>query len=63
MDVGCSMILYVYAVELLPAGLGVGALVTGGKGGSTTSLLFRTGYGASASGRYPELMSEKRLPG
>ena len=49
-------------VELLPPGLGVGALVADGKGGSSTSLSVRTGYGASAGGRYPEVMSEKRLP-
>ncbi|KAK7854166.1 hypothetical protein CFP56_033454 [Quercus suber] len=47
-----------------PPGLEDGAVVaeTGGIGGSTTSLSFRTGYGASAGGRYPAVMTCMRLP-
>lgn len=51
-------------VVFTPPGLEDGAVAfeRGGIGGSITSLSVRTGYGASAGGRYPGVMTCMRLP-
>lgn len=50
------------ATPVEPLGPGASAEIPG-KGGSTTSALSRTGFGASAGGMYDGLMTCMRLPG
>lgn len=59
---GCPFGCVAGAAEPL-LGLVDGTGVTGGKGGSVTSASVRMGFGASAGGKYSDVMSGKRPPG